>query len=812
MKQLKALLSLLLTVALVYALNSKLGPAPPVGKFLSPFTGFWQNAEGEDMDKAVALPLAGLKGKVTVLFDDKHIPHIFADNNYDIYFAQGYITARDRLWQMEFQTHAAAGRLCEIVGEKALPLDRYQRRMGTVYGAESSLKGMMSDPATRDVLEAYTAGINAYIAQLLPKDYPLEYKLLDYAPEPWTPLKVALLSKQMTHTLAGSSDDLRMTNILNKYGSKVVKDLYPDYPFYESPIIPVGTPLDFTPLKVPDAPQSFVAKMTGDSLMKEKEEGIGSNNWAVSAEKSATGYPILANDPHLNLTLPSIWYQIQLVSPDLNVYGASLPGAPGVIIGFNHDVAWGVTNVDADVMDWYEIRFKDGSRNEYWHDGQWKPIKKRLEEIKIHGKASVVDTVLYTHHGPVVYNPGEKPYNEQVPIGHAMRWIAFEESNDVSTFYQLNRAKNYDDYLKALSHYNAPAQNFIFADNEKDIAIWPNGKYPLKWKNQGKFVLDGTDSAYDWQGWIPQAQNPHVKNPPRGFVSSANQSSTDTLYPYYLNWEFAPPERGIRINQRLEAMNRATPDSLRMLQNDNFSINAQVILPALLPLVQTTQLNADQLTVLKEVSTWKYNNDANAIGPSIFELWRTHLNKAIWADEFGNREGQEMRFPSRDRTVQMILHEPQARWFDNIQTVDKQETLAELVNLTFKATADTLLKKYGKPGDSWQWGRVKGTDIMHLARIPALSRMDLLTGGGSSIVNATTERNGPSWRMVVALGKEPKAYGVYPGGQSGNPGSPYYDNLIETWRKGELNELLYLYKPDDTNSRIVSRWTLSKIN
>jgi penicillin G amidase len=810
MKKVIAVLSLLVLIALVWVLNTKLGDAPPIGRLLSPFTGFWQNAESHSFDNQATLSLEGLKGEVKVLFDDRRIPHVFAENNHDLYFAQGYLTARDRLWQMEFQTHAAAGRLCEIVGEKALPLDRYQRRMGTVFAAENSLKGMMADSATRAVLLAYTAGINAYIVQLSPREYPLEYKLLDYAPEPWTPLKAALLSKQMTHTLAGHSDDLRMTNILNQYGPQVVKDLFPNYPFRESPIIPSGTPLDFKPLDVPEAPQTFLARMATDSLSREKEEGIGSNNWAVGSTKSASGYPILANDPHLNLTLPSIWYQIQLVSPDLNVYGASLPGAPGVIIGFNQDVAWGLTNVDADVMDWYQIRFQDANRSVYWHEGRWKPVKKRLEEIKMRGKESVIDTVLYTHHGPVVYQSGEKPYQSQVPVGHAMRWIAFEESNDVATFYQLNRAKNYDDYVKALSQYNAPAQNFIYADNHKDIAIWPNGKFPLKWKNQGKFILDGTDPAYDWQGWIPHAHNPHVKNPPRGFVSSANQSSTDTLYPYYLNWEFAPAERGMRINQRLTAMNGATPDSLRMLQNDNFNLNAQWVLPAILPLIKTEGLSSHQQAVLKVIGEWKHQNAADQAGATIYELWRSNLNQAIWADEFSDLNGIPLRFPNRDRTVQMILREPKARWFDNVNTPNQKETLSDLVNTTFRATADTLHARYGNLSESWQWGKVKSTDIMHLGRIPALSRMDLITGGGGSIVNATTERNGPSWRMVVALGPEPKAYGVYPGGQSGNPGSPYYDNLIETWRKGELDEILYLKKADQTNQRIIARWVLKK--
>ena len=792
MKGLLALVSVGLSLALVVVLNTSFGIAPPVGKFLSPFVGFWQNAETREASLTTKIPVSGVQAEVKVLYDENRVPHIFAQNNYDVYFAQGYVTAKDRLWQMEFQTHVAAGRLSEIIGARTLEMDRFQRRMGMVYGAQQSLQAMLADPRSRQMLEAFTAGINAYIGQLKPKNYPLEYKLLHYAPEPWTTLKCALLLKLMAYDLAGRSDDLRLTNILRKYGPTVTKNLFPDYPFREDPIVPPGTPLDFKPLLVPSAPASFTASQTKQKIQHEPNPELGSNNWAVSGAKSATGYPLLANDPHLELNLPSIWYQVQLVTPQMNVYGVSLPGAPNVIIGFNERVSWGVTNVDADVMDWYQLKFKNNSQQQYWHNNQWKPIRKVTEEIKIKGALSVFDTVSYTHHGPIVYDQAEQVFNKQSPVKHAMRWVAHEPSNEFLTFYLLNRAKNYTDYQQALTYYTAPAQNFIYADVADTIAIWPNGKFPLKWPDQGKFILDGTNPAYDWQGWIPQAHNPHVINPARGFVSSANQFSADPKqYPYYLNWQFAPAQRAIRINQRLAQMPKITVDSMRQLQNDNLNLHAQTVLPALLAAVQKEKLNKTQQQALQIIASWNFFNNATEMAPSIFQEWWPALGQAIWEDEFGNSPHVQLRYPSRDRTMQLIIAEPRARWFDNRNT-PVTETLSQLATATFQATVDSLEQHYGPVGAKWQWAQVKSTDIQHLAKLPGFGKNDLFIGGGAGIVNATGTRHGPSWRMVVALGPEVQGYGVYPGGQSGNPGSYYYDNLIETWRQGKLFKLKYL--------------------
>jgi penicillin amidase len=811
MKYIKALIALIFTIGFVYALNRPWGPVPALGSFLSPFSGFWQNGENPiliSQDDQV-LKLDSLEKEVIIRVDDMGVPHIFATNNHDLYFAQGYITAKDRLWQMDLQTRAASGRLSEVLGDVTLEMDKKNRRLGMGYGAEANLKEAMQNPIAREATLAYAAGVNAYIDQLSPRNYPIEFKLLGYRPEPWKPINTYYMLEQMTLTLAGQSNELNMTKILKQYGQQVVQDLFPDYPkLQESPIIPSETKWDFKKQPIPiTSPISDVTNLItsiNQSAPKEiqpKVEGLGSNNWAIAANKSATGYPILANDPHLELTLPSIWYQVQLHSPDVNVYGVSLPGIPTVIIGYNNRIAWGVTNVDADVYDLYKIKFKDDSRTSYWHDNQWKNTTVREELIYVKGqKDPIKEQIVYTHHGPVT----EKSTEEITTSDLAVRWIGHETGVSLMTFYELNRAMNYQDYRAALAKYVGPAQNFVFADNAKDIAITVNGKLPLKYKNQGKFLLDGTQIGDDWQGWIPPDQNPYVKNPARGFVSSANQSSTDPTYPYYINWIFAPSERGIRINERLSAMTQANADSLRILQSDNFSVMARTILPKLLSVLNEIALTPPQKEAWKILAAWNFRNDADLVAPSIFETWIPTLREAIWADEFSGI-AKISDYPTRDRTEYLIIHQPNEKWFDNVHTPQK-ETMPDIVFLSFAQSLDTLTARHGPMSETnWKWSKVKNSSIRHLSK--ALKPFDappIITGGGGSIVNAMTKHHGPSWRMVVELGPTPRAFGVYPGGQSGNPGSPYYLNLLKKWEQGELYELIFLQSANDKNDRIIA--------
>jgi len=809
---LKTAFSLAFTLGLLWLMEIPLGPLPPLGKFFNPGSGFWQNAEKKESARNQVLGLSGLKASVSVFFDEHSIPHIFADNDHDLYYVQGYLTARDRLWQMDVQTRSASGRLSEILGSKTLDIDRYHRRMGMVYGAEKTIRGILKDPELKLVAEAYSEGVNTYIHSLKEKDFPIEFKLLNYSPEEWQPINSALLLKLMSETLAGGSSQLSMTNNLEHFGPGVMNDLFPDFSFHEEPIIPKGTHWDFSPVPIPKSVNPVMG-IKKDSLQdKTVPEGLGSNNWAISGSKTQSGFPILANDPHLHLTLPSIWYQIQLSSPNTQAYGVSLPGAPCIIIGYNQAISWGVTNVDADVLDWYHIRFKDTSRKEYWYNNQWNKTQKRIEAIKVKGGKTEFDTVIYTHQGPVVYESEKrKPGNahSNIPVGDALRWVAHEESNDLKTFYLLNRGKNYEDYRKALTYYTAPAQNFVFASNDKDIALTVNGKFPLKYRDQGKYILDGAKPDNDWKGWIPYNQNPYVKNPDRGFVSSANQASTDSTYPYYINWHFGPYERGKRINERLSQMNKANIDSMRSIQNDTYSIMARDILPTMLGYLDTGKLEANEQKAYSLLKKWDKHFSAGSIGASIFNTWWLDFYAQTWNDEF-DLKSTKLQSPSRDRTEQLLLQSPGSHWFDNIQTPEK-EGAKEIVNQSFHSAVQELIKKQGLPGNSWSWGLVKKTYISHLANIPGFGIDTFSADGNSHVVNALRDGVGPSWRMVVQMGHPVRGYAAFPGGESGNPGSFHYMDLFQTWKEGKLNPLLFLNTKNEHSDKIKSTLILKPL-
>ncbi len=795
------------TLSIVILLSRSLAGTPAVGPFLSPFLGFWQNEESTLVVNNTPIEAQVLSQNVTVRLDRHHVPHIFAETEADLYFAQGFVTARDRLWQMDFMSYVAAGRLAELFGGSALEVDRYKRRMGVIYGAERSHEALMADKQSKAILEAYTAGVNHYLSQLTPAQYPVEYKLLAYAPEPWTTFKSVLLMKEMAFMLASRTEDLRMTNVRAKYGLSATEALFPNYPYDESPIIPAGTIWDFTPLALPKS-STQPTDQTVPFAQEELNRSLGSNNWAVSGNRTRNGHPLLANDPHLRLSLPSTWYQIQLSGPAVNVCGVSLPGVPNVIIGFNQHVAWGITNVGADVTDWYKITFRDASQQEYAYENGWRKTKRKIEHISIKGGGILSDTVLYTHHGPITYLPHQKPFNANVPMGYAVRWIGHEASKDLLCFYYLNRANTYPDFVRSLRYYESPAQNFVFASDQNDIALWVNGKFPLRARQQGKYLLDGSHKADGWNDFIPQPHNPHTQNPARGFVSSANQSPTTPAYPYYLGWQFSTSERGIRINQQLETMPQATVEQMRSLQNDTYNLRAANLLPIFLQNLTKSGLTPEQRKVYEHVAHWNYRNDAESVGATIFEEWLNRFMGNVWEQPLGSTDALPLKYPTVDATVHLLKENPNSPWFRGEATGSTKA--ASVINLAFKATVDTLLKYKGPVGPAWQWSTQKATAIRHL--IPSLrgfGREALAMGGGDGIVNAMTGSTGPSWRMIVELGDTPKAYGIYPGGQSGNPGSRYYDDQIGTFQQGKLNELIFLHKATQQHPALIDKLVLT---
>lgn len=818
MRIIGCIVSAVITIGLIILLNSRFtiggNETPRFGYFLSPQKGFWQNAE-PSFGKIVKdeIVLNGLKGNATVYFDERLVPHVYADNDYDAIFLQGYLQAKFRLWQMEFQTFAAGGRLSEIMGDSAngvnfLKIDQNFRRMGMVYGAENCLKVMNQDTASKSALDAFTAGVNSYITNLEEKDLPFEYKLLDYKPEPWSNMKSALLQMYMSYDLAGYDQDFEQTNAKSIFTKAQYEALYP-YGHDSSKSIVPGAKFLTKNIASPPFPSNLDSlylnyKPVIQPLVKPQrpDKSNGSNNWAVDSTKTKSKFPILCNDPHLGLNLPAIWYEMQISSPNFNVYGATLVGAPYVIIGFNDSCAWGVTNAGRDVKDYYEIKFKDETRKQYWYNGKWLNTSFRDEIIKVKGKPNDTQRIAMTVWGPVMY---DQTFPDILNSGkaYAIHWTALKGSNSVKTFYQLNRSKNYQDYLNAVTSYSCPGQNFIFAATTGDIAIKQQGDFPAKWRRQGDFIMPGTDSSFQWHGSIADSLNLIMHNPARGFVSSANQMAYDTSYPYYLGTDY-PVYRGYIINRKLHQMQNITVEDMQKMQTDNYNVFAEMARPVLMGFLADSTLTAEEKKYFKILQNWNLYNNPEEKGATVFKLFWDSLMTAVYQDEF-SQTTLPLAWPEDATLLDNILKDSVKLFSDNINT-PQIEKITDAVKICFNkaATACATLEKENK----LEWGIFKASGIRHILRIPALSRLNLYSGGGKGIINAYSDFHGPSWRMIVELGPAKKAYGIYPGGQNGNPGSKFYDNFVDKWLDGKYF-LLQFYTMKDWESKAKA---MQKIN
>ncbi len=808
MKIIRLLFSLTITVTITYFFSTghSIGGnnIPPVGHFLNPFEGFWQNAEADEISFDSEISIEELQASVSIQYDSNLVPHIQASSDHDLYMAQGYVVANLRLWQMEFQTHAAAGRLSELIGEKAINFDRLQRRKGMVYGAEATLDYFENNAYLAPLIEAYSIGVNAYISSLSYKDLPLEYKLMDYSPEPWSQLKTALILQYMVDNLTGFDNDLENTNARNLFGSETYDLLFPDRPKGIEPTIATDpdSPWDFDPLPATPVSQETIESYTSNTFEK-PDPSNGSNNWAVSGSKTKSGHPILSNDTHLGLNLPSLWIMMQLRSPTVNVYGYTFAGALGITIGHNDSTAWGFTNAPRDTRDWYNITFKDDRKTEYLYDSGWRAAMHKIEEIEVKGSDLYYDTVIYTHHGPVVYD--DSFLNEdQKERYYALKWGGHNPSRVQNALLLLNRADNYEEHIAAIEYWDSPPQNIVFSSTQGDIAMTVQGDFPIKWEGQGKFLMDGSNPAHEWGATIPKAHNAKVLNPEKGFVASANQHSVDSLYPYYFYNTSNAYYRNRRINDLLaDKQNITTQDMTDMLM-DSYSIEAAEVLPILLDSLETDRLSSEQLDYVDKLKLWNYVYSANKQTPLVFNTWWLNLYKSIW-DEF-DIDTLAMARPSRYNTYLLIRDNSSLEFFD-IKSTAQKETLTDLINLSFDQAIKDI-NEWSAENPEYNWGDHKATKILHLSRIKDLSILNIPIDGHRYAINSTKGQHGPSQRLVVEMTSPPQAFGIYPGGQSGNPGSYYYDNMVEYWRTGKLLPLLFMQPNQNYNDQIMVSQTL----
>jgi penicillin amidase len=813
MKWIKLAALSLLLYTLIWALNTTflVGTTrlPAFGELLNPFTGFWQNAEPKD---APVLPsslrLDGLKEEVSVLYDELLVPHIFAQNLEDAFLVQGYITAQQRLFQMDITARKVAGELSEIMGERTVPIDLSSRRRGLAWAAERDLQAWEKTPETIQLLDAYTKGVNAWMDDMGEAGLPVECKLLGYRPSKWTNLKSVMVMEAMADNLANFDQDLEASNTKNALGASLFDDLFPTWNPKQAAIVP-------GPYKTPNKKQPLTTQPPIGLIQGIGEDGHpeinptvnGSNNWALSGTKTASGKPILANDPHLALTLPSIWFQVHLHVREINTYGVALPGLPGVVIGFNDQIAWGFTNVGADVKDWYKIKWLNQERTIYSLDNKEVVADLRIEQVVVNGKKEpVIDTIRYTVWGPVPYNDPTHPL-----YGCALRWSPHDPDDypALSRFLGLNKASNQQEYTEAITGFAAPAQNIIFADKNGDIAITVQGNLPIRQGEEGRFIQDGSTQAAQWRGYIPHQELPKMHNPERGFVTSANQHSTEPGYQYYFpngSWDHF---RGRTAVDWLDKMSGATTDSMKAMQCSNFNLRAAEALPLLLNLLDKKQLNQEQQALVAKLADWNAHYENEEIAPTLFEWWFDSTYTSTF-DEVLELQQQKisMQLPPTWRFIELLAQAPHHDIFDQRATAIKEQAGA----IVTKAFIGISEKARQLEGSQLKWGVQNALSVHHIARIAPFSVLNIPMGGNANALNAIKKEHGPSWRMIVEMGEEVKAFGVYPGGQSGNPGSPFYDNMLSHWMEGAYYELNFWKRIEDAPATKVIGKTVFKAN
>ena len=802
MKSFKLFSSLAVTLITILFFNGNIilpgVDSPPFGKVLDPMSGVWNNAEHMEDYSDFTITSPAISEEVKIVYDERMVPHIYAANLHDALFAQGYVEAQNRTFQLDFIKRLAAGELSEVLGKRTVNLDKQQRRKALAYGAEKALEGWQKFTNEIELASAYVEGINAYTSTLTESSKPVEHKLIDMPIRQWSLQDCSLVQKWMSDVLCGWSRDIQNSNLKNALGKEIFDFLYPDVAKNVDPVIPEEVDYHFDTLYIQESNTlddlSF-SPIYKDELMPESPKGLGSNNWAVGAEKSVYGAPIFSNDPHLNLTLPSVWFEVGIHTPEINAYGVTIPGMPGLMMGFNDHIAWGETNVGQDVKDFFKIKWIDKSNRTYEVDGNSMVAEERIETIHIKGGDIMYDTVLYTVWGPVTYE------SEDGQSDYAMRWLALDPPGtaEFMTFIDAMSADNYDEYLDATDPFITPAQNFAFASKDGDIALRVNGIFPAKAEEDGKFVEDGSVSANNWQAFIPKSQNPQVLNPERGFIASANQRSADNGYPYYYNGRFEY-SRNRSINDFLREDRQFSVEDMQYFQLNNRSKQAMDILPLFVKSLESRIMSNEESSVLEMLKSWNYEYNKDSEVATLYnEFWRRFRGKILDEIEM-YRDSFQIAFPEDWRLVEIMEEYPDHTIFDILKT-ENVETSADLIDSSFMEVV-SFYQDAKFDGRDISWGNYSPLNIYHLSRIPAFSSLDMNVGGHPDALNAIGTTHGPSWRMVVALKEQIEAYGVFPGGQSGNPLSKYYLTSINHWASGKYHRLQNPNNPDHIDEKL----------
>lgn len=714
-----------------------------------------------------------LEKDVEVVRDGDGVPHIEAQSDADLYRAQGYVQAQDRLFQMDLARRQASGRLAEVVGAAAVENDKFFRTFSLRDAAEKSWDGYDAD--SKQVLEWFAEGVNAFIEE---KRLPYEFKLLGYEPEPWTPIDSLTIGKYMAYDLGGNWSLLAFRHwALNNLPEAQAAELIVDYPEEARSIIEANRE---TELKVADA---FPIEAIPN-------EFNGSNNWVVSGEKSETGMPLLADDPHLGLSTPSIWYQMHLQSPEQNVSGVIFAGVPGIILGHNDNVAWGVTNVNPQVQDLYIEKQNPDNPHEFLYDGKYYKAEVRDEPIRVKGGEVVDFEVVVTKHGPVI---SELVFEEE-PVGEvfSMQWTALEPTRELQAVLGFNKSQNWEDFDLALRDFMAPAQNFVFADTTGTIAYRANGNIPIRKIGEGKLPVPGDSSDYGWEGYIPYEELPTVINPEEGYIATANNEIVGEEYPYYITDFWAQPYRFERIVDLLESKEKLSVQDMKDIQMDTVNLYAAEFLPHLLKTIKEMDVEGKYTDIIASLESWDYNEVIDAPQPLVFNFLLEELKEALFAE--GMPEDVYMMMPGKYQIMDNMLRSAykgnEGVW------VEEAGGLETLVYEAFEQSIEDLKDAYGDNYEKWAWGDFHQLTFNHSIS----SANDLVAwylnpepqpvGGSRTTVQAAGNRingevnHGASWRFVVDVGDLSKADHIVGPGQSGHKKSEWYHDQVDDWAEG----------------------------
>ena len=766
-------------------------------------------------DGTITLP--GLKEEVTIIRDEVGMPRIYAKNMKDLFYAQGYVTAQDRFWQMEWWRYQGQGRVSELVGEPGIEPDKFIRTAGWNRMADTTLDYYRKEvPEFYDILESYSAGVNAYIGDKSPAELSISHAILQtvnepWEIEPWTPLNTVSWGVIMSFVLADDINrELAYAGLIDELGEEMTFDLRPPYPYDSRPVIAPTEQLasEFAQNSVPDGWETAVNwQNVNSSIIGQIPDNIlgsppfiGSNNWVISGEHTNTGMPLLANDPHLAIQLPAIWYEIGLHAPGFDVVGFSFASVPGVIIGHNNNIAWGVTNTGADVQDLFIEKINPNNPNQYQWLGEWEDMEIIEEVIKVNGGDDIVLPVRVTRHGPIISD-----VRDDAKDVLSMRWAAQEPSRVLQSAILLNQAENYDDFREALRFWDVPSQNFVYADVAGNIAYQMPGLTPIRKNGNGMIPVPGWNGEYEWEGWIPYEELPALLNPDQGYIVTANHAIVDEEYPNFIARDWADGDRGQRIVDMIEerlASGKITQADLAAIQFDSYALLADSYVPLLNNL---NPADAQIREAIEIVSSWNRQERREETGPVIFELFLLKLYPAIVQDEIG-QENVETLQRRNNIFMYQIANEPQSPWWDNVNTPEK-ETREDILRQALAEALAWLQENQSGDMASWQWGDLHQAPFISdplgksgVGLVESLvNRGPFPADGGNSLVNAMSwdlenpalVNRHPSMRMLVDMGDFEASQMVIPTGQSGHPGNPYYDDQAPLWLNGEYHPMLW---------------------